>query len=156
MEVKAEPLDLPTEAIDAIRDAGRAPRRPASITGAATALVDAILEGGRHTTLVSLTGQILGRGLEYGDVRLIIESVNMARCQPPLEDREVDEIIEDMIAKHEKERTTTDPSAWEGGDDGPERNPWTLAAIRGEQAEERRRDTYAARALRALDAGGWR
>lgn len=53
---------------------------------------DAIIEGGRHTALVSLAGSMRRRGLSGHEIFPTLEAVNAHRCHPPLDDVSVKRI----------------------------------------------------------------
>jgi hypothetical protein len=63
-----------------------------SAEGAAPAEGDRITEGSRNTTLTSLAGVMRNRGMGEAAIRAALREENRARCQPPLDEAEIDEI----------------------------------------------------------------
>ena len=53
-------------------------------------------ESERNSTLTSLTGKLQSNGIESGVIKMLVESVNETRCEPPLERKEVDTILKSV------------------------------------------------------------
>lgn len=53
-------------------------------------------EGGRRVALLSLAGTYLKRGMNADEVYLLLLGVNKVKCQPPLKDEQVKELVEDI------------------------------------------------------------
>jgi hypothetical protein len=52
----------------------------------------AIPEGERNATLASLAGSMRRRGLETDEIAAALKTVNLKRCSPPLDDKEIENI----------------------------------------------------------------
>ncbi len=94
-DLGAHPDDTPVAPLpDALRDliVGKSERQPHS------AEVPRVLtEGRRNDQLFSVACSVRRRGLEKAEIIDTIASVNRARCSPPLDDRELEDIAESAM-----------------------------------------------------------
>src|SRR5215208_5046399 len=72
--------------------------------GSAPPLQERILPGRRNQGLASVAGSMRRRGAEYEEIRAALEVMNRRRCDPPLEDREVEKIAR-SVARYEPAET---------------------------------------------------
>jgi len=86
---------------------------------------DAIPEGKRNATLMSLAGTMRQRGMTVPEIEIALLAVNSGRCNPPLPDEEVREIA----ASVGRYAPGAGPAAVDvrGGSAAPEPPAWTLA-----------------------------
>ncbi|MCX5784572.1 MAG: phage/plasmid primase, P4 family [Elusimicrobia bacterium] len=63
----------------------RKPVQPPSLTGA-------LRDGTRNSTLASIAGTMRRRGMSAGEIKAALAAINMQRCDPPLPDKEVNDI----------------------------------------------------------------
>ena len=63
----------------------RKPAPPPSLTGA-------LQDGSRNSTLASLAGTMRRRGMAAGEIKAALAAINTQRCDPPLPDKEVNDI----------------------------------------------------------------
>lgn len=82
------------EAALAYFQAGGAKRKAAPVG-------DAIPEGGRHRTLISLAGSMRHRGMSGDEIAVGLLAVNARRCKPPLPEEKVAELARDIAARYE-------------------------------------------------------
>lgn len=53
-------------------------------------------EGGRRVALLSLAGRYLKRGMSADEVYMLLLGVNQAKCQPPLKEEHIKDVVEDI------------------------------------------------------------
>jgi hypothetical protein len=75
------PEGVPTSVPTSVPTAGRSVRRDA--------LAAPILTGERNVTLASVAGSLRDRGLDEGNIGVVLLEVNRLQCNPPLEETEV-------------------------------------------------------------------
>lgn len=83
------------------------PPIPDSVRAIATAaassgrldVAETIQEGGRHVALLSLGGTVRKRGAGEDELRTYMHAANAARCEPPLEDKEVERLLRYLLTK---------------------------------------------------------
>jgi hypothetical protein len=73
--------------------------RPSKATAKILAEGEPIREGGRNTTLTSLAGSMRRRGMSHAAILAALLAENEARCDPPLDDAEV-EAIAGSVARY--------------------------------------------------------
>lgn len=56
--------------------------------------------GGRNDTLTRMVGRWVAQGMTPTEVRTMAQSINLAKCKPPLDETEVDKIVESIYATH--------------------------------------------------------
>jgi hypothetical protein len=88
------PAPLPTWIVDQVEAKEAFGSMPGHLDDESSAT---ILEGRRNDTLYRLTRSLNARGLSASATEAAVKAENMARCQPPLSDDEVDDIIEKAI-----------------------------------------------------------
>jgi hypothetical protein len=65
---------------------------------------NAIRDGQRNDHLTKLVGHLLGRDVDALVVAEIARSVNQTRCEPPLPDAEVIDILESIAGRERRRR----------------------------------------------------
>ena len=58
-----------------------------------------ILEGQRHDSMLELIGSLHGKGVETSLIEITANAANSDRCDPPLPNEEVQQMVEDITAK---------------------------------------------------------
>jgi len=64
---------------------------------------DGVAEGRRNTTLASLTGHLLWRGVDLDVVLELMLAWNRTHCRPPLPDDEVVQVVQSIARTHERD-----------------------------------------------------
>jgi len=64
---------------------------------------DGVPEGERNSTLASLTGHLLWRGVDPEVALELLLAWNRLRCRPPLEDAEVAQVVANIVRLHSEE-----------------------------------------------------
>ena len=70
---------------------------------------DGVEEGERNSTLASLTGHLLWRGVDPEVALELLLGWNRLRCRPPLPDDEVARVVQSIARLHESEQDTGAP-----------------------------------------------
>jgi len=79
----------------------RKPVQPPSLTGA-------LQDGSRNSTLASLAGTMRRRGMAAGEIKAALSAINAQRCDPPLPDKEVNNIAASISRYPPAEREQED------------------------------------------------
>ncbi len=66
----------------------------------APAVTSNILHGGRNTALTSLAGTMHARGMDREAIRVALQQQNLTACSPPLEQGEVDNIVDGVTSAY--------------------------------------------------------
>lgn len=105
--------ELPADALDAIRraqSAGPGAFGPASTSqGAARDIVfeESIDEGGRNNALTRYAGRLLAKGIPEAEVLVLVSSVNVAKCRPPLPPNEINVMVAGLAQREARKRMTS-------------------------------------------------
>ena len=75
--------------------------------GPAPSIPEIIAEGARNATLASLAGSMRRRGATATEILAALRVANDERCQPPLEDRELEQIADSISGLYEPEPLRT-------------------------------------------------
>jgi hypothetical protein len=100
-----EPAVLPLWVVKRLKDA------PPPNPGLTSAIEKRILQGTRHTTLISLGGTMRRRSMSASAIEVALQTDNCERCEPPLPDAEVDSIAK-SAAHYTPEATNQDSSSF--------------------------------------------
>lgn len=73
---------------------------PAASRNGHTAAGEKISQGKRNTELTSLAGSMRRRGMGAQEIRAALSVTNQTRCEPPLSERELDQIVQ-SVARYE-------------------------------------------------------
>ena len=73
-----------------------------------------IQDGERKATLVSLAGTLHNRRMSIKSIRAALEADNQARCVPPLEEKEIDDILKSVTKWREQLTPNSNDSKDEG------------------------------------------
>jgi hypothetical protein len=72
---------------------GDLPRERRRAGGQAPPAAPRLIPGERHISLVRIAGRMVNAGLSIAELRLSLHAINRSRCDPPLDDREIGDII---------------------------------------------------------------
>jgi hypothetical protein len=75
----------------------------------AVTIENTIAEGSRNSTLTSLAGSLHHRGLDKETILASLEAVNAKRCNPPLDQRELNQVVESISKYTQKKLDSRSP-----------------------------------------------
>jgi hypothetical protein len=100
---ECSPAPLPEFLCAAIVTGKRAPGHPAAFWR--ELLATGVTEGGRNNAVASLTGHLLWHGVDHQVVTELLLCWNRIRCQPPLDDDEVERTVESIVRTHLRQQS---------------------------------------------------
>lgn len=81
-------------------------------------------EGGRDNTLTSLAGYLLNKSLTHADTKAILLLWAEEKCDPPLEESDVDRVLNSLIRRRQFDDVRKNPAPRQLADEAPrERGP---------------------------------
>jgi hypothetical protein len=78
--------------------------------GVAPPVEEVIPEGRRREALLSLAGSMRRRGMTAAEIEAALAAVNVARCRPPLDEREVTALATDIAGRYQPDATAAIPT----------------------------------------------
>jgi hypothetical protein len=95
------PASLPVWLRQAIAAPGGSTRHPLAFWR--ELLTEGVVEGGRNNAVASISGHLLGHGVDEQVVIELLLCWNRSRCRPPLSDEEVVKTVESIVRTHQRQ-----------------------------------------------------